>query len=102
MSEFLNKEFVDNFDRNRKVVPFEEDGRDLICRVYIKEPKMAKTKVRREKEDGDEGETELVYVFSEIDVPFNYVGKARQPRSLFFAGNLSERDQLNRIGFRMK
>lgn len=96
---FLNKSFIDVMDRNRKLVPIKEDGNNLVCRVYIRETKQAKTKERREKEDGSG--TELVIVYRDLDMPFDYVGQANAPKKLFFVRTEKEWDALNRVGFRM-
>jgi len=99
MNSFLNKSFGDCQDRNRKLIPIKEDGKDFVCRVYVREPKQARMKERREREDGNG--TELVVVYKDIEVPWDYVGNVKIGQKLFFVKLDREYDQLGRIGFRM-
>lgn len=107
-SSMLNKSFIDDFDKNRMLIPFKEDGKDFICRVYTKEPKFLRQKVQRENEDG---ELEWVFLNSEVPQNWSYIGNGKAPSSLFHSNpppttkedrwKREDQGQLYRIGYRM-
>lgn len=101
MSVILKADYLDMMDRNRKVSPIEQDGRDYLCRIFIREPKFMRMRVRREKEDGREGQTEIVIVSRSIDTPWQFVGKAKVPASLMFDRSEKAWDIINNVGFKL-